>query len=917
MDPFDNISFFGTLSTFCQNPGWLVRFSDKALQLRSTHYHITELGEVDITNTPIPCWELALRIVGLVIATLLVVPIIVIVTTKLIHRKVVYGLCRTLIAAQENVKVTAEKLLKDGQDHIEALTREAKESAAELTQKAKKHADTITGDAKINADRMAYEMSGANNVASLEREKLAKEAEKQLKEAQAKARDITVEAELKGVIVVEGARAEAAKLQSEAEKKLSEAHKSALMMTTAAEVTASKILEGEKEAEKQLKEAQEKARQIAVEAELMGGIVVEGARAEAAKLQSEAEKKLSEAHNSARMMTTAAELTASKILEGEEGLHCWYSAQWTAAPTKIEGSTSSKKTWNLTRSIHARPYTPSIKGERHVRVKLADGSIRSIPESICQSTPNLKAVIDFKRAGSSIRLVADKIAAKQEDTKREAEGKVEKAKEPKSLDDEDISSVATKTVTTDLEVEFIPMKPYIRQIRSSSSSLSSIESENKGKVEEEVLTQQPFPAETTELYFHLLLGASEIKDVSIERLLELYSLSKYLLDEKMQRLCIECLKGLANSDPCGLLNMICMYLEDYYPAYPELLSTMISFPPQSLHAILQESSMEFATKHFAEWIIKKQAEIESAGKTELWLAECCAVFYKCGLGVEKDVKKSAEYYDKIFPEDLDKIDPANLAPWDAYLIGVCPSFSISEEIRKLMSRNLEKTAQTRLCFYNAADKGFARAQYEWSKLLDEYSEKRLSYLEKAARQGHPIAQHDLGVYYLGHFFRSAIDLEKQKGMMYLNLSAGQGYAKGHYQLGRAFAVNRDLIKALKHYEKAHQIDPTLPEVLIMLGHFSRRGLGHTIEETIAQHIRAFGYYLQAAELGNAEAPKWLGLCYLLGRGVVRDFAQAQTQFTLALSQLVAVPMHWTEFAHRGFVPSDQTIHDMDASSQFW
>lgn len=75
--------------------------------------------------------------------------------------------------------------------------------------------------------------------------------------------------------------------------------------------------------------------------------------------------------------------------------------------------------------------------------------------------------------------------------------------------------------------------------------------------------------------------------------------------------------------------------------------------------------------------------------------------------------------------------------------------------------------------------------------------------EKAAGLNHPLAQYNIGCFYL-----QGIGVSKDiiKAIKYLNLSANQGYGEAHYNLGVIFfegtVVNKDIEKALNHFKTA-------------------------------------------------------------------------------------------------------------------
>lgn len=98
-----------------------------------------------------------------------------------------------------------------------------------------------------------------------------------------------------------------------------------------------------------------------------------------------------------------------------------------------------------------------------------------------------------------------------------------------------------------------------------------------------------------------------------------------------------------------------------------------------------------------------------------------------------------------------------------------------------------------------------------------------------------------------------------------------------YQLGRAYASNKDYTKALDHYRKAS--DGGYVIAWAALGFMYENGQG--VAKDVAQ---AVAWYRKAADQGTAYGQASLGVMYQNGRGVPQDDAQAVAWFRKAADQ---------------------------------
>ena len=154
----------------------------------------------------------------------------------------------------------------------------------------------------------------------------------------------------------------------------------------------------------------------------------------------------------------------------------------------------------------------------------------------------------------------------------------------------------------------------------------------------------------------------------------------------------------------------------------------------------------------------------------------------------------------------------------------------------------------------------------------------LEQYRKAAEQGSPFAQNDLGnLYFNGqgipHDFQQAISLYRK--------AADQGMAAAQYNLGfmyrHGLGVPQDYQQALAWYLKS--AEQGWAQAQTELGLMYATGLGLPRD-----YQKAFAYYLAAANQGVAAAQRSLGIFYKNGYGVPQDSAQALAWYRKAAQQ---------------------------------
>jgi uncharacterized protein len=177
-----------------------------------------------------------------------------------------------------------------------------------------------------------------------------------------------------------------------------------------------------------------------------------------------------------------------------------------------------------------------------------------------------------------------------------------------------------------------------------------------------------------------------------------------------------------------------------------------------------------------------------------------------------------------------------------------------------------------------AEKGEAWAQnilggmYYYGLGVPQNDTIAMSWFRKAANQGDPEAQLNLGEMYETDF---------STAMNWYRKAADQGNTRAEILLGDIYkygrGVSRDFAQAVAWYRKA--ADQGDIEAQINLGEMSEYGQG-----VPQNYVQAVVWYRKAADQGNAEAQIDLGDMYNYGRGMPKDYAQAMAWYRKAADQ---------------------------------
>jgi TPR repeat protein len=221
---------------------------------------------------------------------------------------------------------------------------------------------------------------------------------------------------------------------------------------------------------------------------------------------------------------------------------------------------------------------------------------------------------------------------------------------------------------------------------------------------------------------------------------------------------------------------------------------------------------------------------------------------------------------------------ANRLGWFLFFLLVSAAFQLpaqqSEADRKLLADIRAK-----------AEKGDAQSQDELGKAFYYGSlgvvkdgAEAVKWFRKAAEQGYPPAQFDLGLCYANGQGVAKDDVEAVK---WYRKAAEQNYGAAQYNLGVHYAnaqgEAQDDVEAVKWYRKA--AEQNVLRAQGNLGLCYANGQGVVKDET-----EAVKWWRKAAEQNDAWAQNNLGVCYGKGRGVAKDAVEAVKWYRKAAEQ---------------------------------
>ncbi|RGB28707.1 hypothetical protein C1646_767505 [Rhizophagus diaphanus] len=254
---------------------------------------------------------------------------------------------------------------------------------------------------------------------------------------------------------------------------------------------------------------------------------------------------------------------------------------------------------------------------------------------------------------------------------------------------------------------------------------------------------------------------------------------------------------------------------------------------------------------------------------QVYLANC----YIEGFGTKKNEYLAFEWYKRSIEskENKDFIGQFYLK----YCIGIR-----NNEKSNKVSAKKENIIRTRNIFRKKEVKAFKallvrklnqHCPFYIGQILIRISVKKsaIFYLEKAARSGNKVAQHNVGYCYRDGI--GGAEKDEKRAFEFFEKSAGQGYINGIFRLAHCYyeGVGTKVDKAIAFmlYKKAAKRGSI--EAQNNLGHLYEIGEG-----TKKCLKNAIHWYEKAADNGNVIAQYNLGICYEQGRGVEKDEVKA-------------------------------------------
>jgi len=332
-------------------------------------------------------------------------------------------------------------------------------------------------------------------------------------------------------------------------------------------------------------------------------------------------------------------------------------------------------------------------------------------------------------------------------------------------------------------------------------------------------------------------------------------------------------------------------------------------------------------------------------------------FYRLGFGVEVDLDKAKSYYQKA----IEKEDPKGYL-YLAYLYYKAQKPKKDLEQAALYAQKsadleyapaqrfvgmlyeygegVEKNPEKAFEFYSAAaNGGFERAKisvafcYYNGTGTDKNTRKAFEMIYELAKQGNESAMYSLAYLYDDGI---AVDRDNKKTMLWLTRSAEAGYdiaqntigaikeSEGNYDVAAYWykkaaeqdhaeatanlaylyetgqGVDKDIDKAIKHYEKAWSMGTywAYYRVGIIFRNFAMEKAQRTTVEMEGRKItkfvfsaqdsenlkKAFGHFKQAAENDHKQAQYYVGMMYEQGEGVDENIEAAKLWYKKAADQ---------------------------------
>ena len=181
-----------------------------------------------------------------------------------------------------------------------------------------------------------------------------------------------------------------------------------------------------------------------------------------------------------------------------------------------------------------------------------------------------------------------------------------------------------------------------------------------------------------------------------------------------------------------------------------------------------------------------------------------------------------------------------------------------------------------------AEQGSIAAQFSLGYIYkDSDPQKTFKWFMKAAEQGHPEAQFNVGVM---HYYERGVEQNFQKAFEWFTRAAEQSdHVPAQYNLGSMYSkgegVEQNFQKAVEWWEKAAQQNLAVAQFDL--------GVTYAEGDWIAKDLqKAFEWFLKAAKQGHPDAQLNLAALYIQGVGVEKDLDRAKYWLLKSIENLL-------------------------------
>jgi TPR repeat protein len=174
----------------------------------------------------------------------------------------------------------------------------------------------------------------------------------------------------------------------------------------------------------------------------------------------------------------------------------------------------------------------------------------------------------------------------------------------------------------------------------------------------------------------------------------------------------------------------------------------------------------------------------------------------------------------------------------------------------------------------------ARFQFQLGRAYDKKGQSvtGVQWYREGAKQGHTIAQYNIGIAYT---FGTGVEQNYTEGVYWFRQSAEQGFSLAQYQLANAYLYGEGVKKS---YVKAALWNKKAAEQGVSIAQFNIGYAYHQGEGIEQNYVEAAKWYKKAAEQGDAGAQFNLAQIYYYGEGIEQDYTRAFEWFLRAAEQ---------------------------------